>query len=68
MAFVQSHASSSKSKHGGRPQSNGRKSKDKGGKVKSNQVKRQRADAELHELQAKVDGFVSSASPDRVAY
>ena len=59
MAFVQNHASSSKSRAGGRSQTGGHKGAGKGDKVKSNQIKRQRADAELQDLQVKVDGFVS---------
>ena len=66
MAFVANQASSSRakssagksSKVGAKPDG---KAKAGGAKVKSNQAKRQRIDAELQELQQKVDDYVRTA-------
>jgi ATP-dependent RNA helicase DDX10/DBP4 len=60
MAFVQRHASSSKASGSTPKPAKGKgKPKEKPTKVKSNVAKRQKVDAELAELQARVDNFVS---------
>ena len=59
MAFVQNQASSSKPKVSGKGKVTLGDGKIKGGKVKSNLLKRQKVDAELSELQSSVDNYVS---------
>ncbi|KAK1922966.1 ATP-dependent RNA helicase DBP4 [Papiliotrema laurentii] len=59
MAFVQRHASSSKASGSTPKPAKGKGNpKEKPTKVKSNVAKRQKVDAELAELQARVDNFV----------